>query len=279
MRGVDHYRIDARVDEGCDAIERIRRRPDSRADAQTTAAVFTSTRTLGGLLDIFDGDETLKLAARADDEHFLDAVLVKELQHLFFWRIFGNGDESLFGRHHRRDGVIELGFETKVAARDDADHLVALHDRHAGNAAGLGKLEHLTDGGFGRDRDGIEHHAALEFLDSGHLERLRLDGHALVNDADTALLGDSDREARLGHRIHRCRDQREVQANVTRQSSRQIDFARENFRISRDQKHVIESECFLKNTHAGSRPMSYWTTHSTHPGRPGKLAPFRGPFS
>ncbi len=56
------------------------------------------------------------------------------------------------------------------------------------------------------DGDGIFDDAAFEALDLGYFGGLRLGRHVLVNDADTAFLRDRDREPRLGHGIHRGRD-------------------------------------------------------------------------
>ena len=43
---------------------------------------------------------------------------------------------------------------------------------------------------------------------------LRLDRQVLVDDAEAALLGHGDRQARLGDRVHRGRDDRDVQADL-----------------------------------------------------------------
>jgi len=81
---------------------------------------------------------------------------------------------------------------------------------HAGDVLGTRELEHFADGRLGAHGDRVVDDAALEALHPRHLPGLRLDGHVLVDDADAALLRDGDREAVLGHGIHRGRDDRQV---------------------------------------------------------------------
>ena len=89
--------------------------------------------------------------------------------------------------------------------RDDADRLRADDHRDAGDAARARERPDLADRHVGGDRDRVLDDAAFELLDATDFERLRLDGHALVDDADAAFLRDGDREARFGDRVHRRR--------------------------------------------------------------------------
>ena len=66
----------------------------------------------------------------------------------------------------------------------------------------------------GRDRDRVAQHARFVALDARHLGRLLLGREVLVDDADAAFLRDGDRQARLGHGVHRRRHERQVQADV-----------------------------------------------------------------
>ena len=254
MGGIDHHGIHAGLDQSHHPIKRVGRGADRSAHTQASALVFAGARPIGGLLDIFDGDQTLELMAVADHQHLLDAVLVEELQHVLARGVLAHGDEALLRRHHRRDGLVEVLLEAQVAARDDTDDLLALHHRHAGDAARAGELEHLADGGVGRDGDGVEHHAALVLLDAGDLAGLRLDGHAFVDDADTALLGDGDGETGFGDRVHCSRDDRQVEADGAGQLRGEVDLAGQHLGISRDEQHVIEGECFLQDAHRGGCP-------------------------
>ena len=78
-------------------------------------------------------------------------------------------------------------------------------------------LEHLAHRHIGGDGDRIADNAGLESLDSGHLTRLFGWRIILVDDADSAFLGDGDGKPRLGHGIHGSRHQRNVQRDATGQ--------------------------------------------------------------
>ena len=112
------------------------------------------------------------------------------------------------GRHDIGHRLVEAGFKSKITVGDDADHLTAVDHRQAGNALGAGDLEHLAHGHLRRDSDRILDHARFESLDRCNLRGLHFDIHILVDDADAALLGKRNRQARLGHGIHGSRQQR-----------------------------------------------------------------------
>ena len=201
--GIDHHGIHAGLDQSRHPIERVGRGADRSAHPQASALVLAGARPIGRFLYVFDGDQTLELAVLTHHQHFLDAMLVEEIEHDLARRILRYGNETLLRGHHRGDQGVEGELETQVAAGDDTDHLTALHHRHAGDAVRAGECEDLAQGGVRGYGDGIEHHAALVFLDARNLAGLCLDGHAFVDDADTALLGDGDGETGFGDRVHR----------------------------------------------------------------------------
>ena len=94
------------------------------------------------------------------------------------------------------------------------------------------------------------------FLTRSHFARLGLDAHVLVDDADAAFLRDGDREARFGDRVHGRGEDRQIEPDRAGELRAQVDVARQEFGVCRDQQHVVEGECFLENTH-GSVPTAY----------------------
>jgi hypothetical protein len=56
--------------------------------------------------------------------------------------------------------------------------------------------------GVGLDGDGVDDHAGLGALDLVDLAGLLLDGEVAVDDAEAALLGHGDGQARLGDGVH-----------------------------------------------------------------------------
>ena len=111
-----------------------------------------------------------------------------------------------------------------------------------------GELDDLADGHVGRDGDRIADHAAFEFLDARDFGGLAVDGHVLVDDADAAFLRHGDGEARLGDRVHGGGHQRKVEPDVAREARAEVDFARQDFRVGRHQKNVVEGQRFFEDS-------------------------------
>ena len=76
-------------------------------------------------------------------QHFLDAVLVQQREHLILGRVFAHRDQPILRRHHGGYRRVELGFEAQIAMRHDADHLGAEHHRHPGDVLGAGQFDDL----------------------------------------------------------------------------------------------------------------------------------------
>src|SRR6202022_4650295 len=79
VRRVEDEDIHLGSDELAGAVEKIARDADRGADAEPAQPVLRRVRILDRLLNVLDGDQSLKAARAVDDEQFFDAVLVKEL--------------------------------------------------------------------------------------------------------------------------------------------------------------------------------------------------------
>ena len=247
VRGIDHHDVDARIAQRGDAVESIGRRADRRADAQPAAAVLARARKFGRLLEVLDGDHALQAPGAVHHQHLLDAVPVEEAQDLVLRRVLTDRYEPFLRRHHR---CVEMQLEAQVAVGHDALDLAGRrHDRHSGDALGAGQFDDFPDRLVGRHRDRVGDHAALELLHARNLARLAIGRHVLVDDADAAFLGDGDRQARLGHGIHGRRDKRQVEPYVARQLRGEVDVARQYFGVRGNEEDIVESECFLNDSH------------------------------
>ena len=111
------------------------------------------------------------------------------------------------------------------------------------------KLDGITHRHVLRDRDRVAQHAGLVTLDLHHLRGLLFGSHVFVNDADTPLLRERNRKPSVGHRIHRRRNERDVQRNVAGELGRKLYVAGEDRRVGGDEQHVIESQRFLYQPH------------------------------
>ena len=73
--------------------------------------------------------------------------------------------------------------------------------------------------------------------------------HVLVDDAEAALLRDGDGEARLGHRVHRRRDERDVERDRAGEAGLEGDVAGNDEGMGGDQQDVVERQRFPDDTH------------------------------
>ena len=68
-----------------------------------------------------------------DDQHFLDAMLVQQREHFVLAGAFLDRDQAFLARHDVLDRIVGLLLEAQIAVGDDADELLAVDDRHAGD--------------------------------------------------------------------------------------------------------------------------------------------------
>ena len=93
-----------------------------------------------------------------------------------------------------------------------------LRDRDAGNLVVRHQLHGVFDLLIGRHGDRIHDHAAFRPFHLVDFGSLSFDRRVLVNDADAALLGERDREARFGNGVHGGADDRDFQLDAVGQS-------------------------------------------------------------
>ncbi|MPN23666.1 hypothetical protein SDC9_171059 [bioreactor metagenome] len=112
-----------------------------------------------------------------------------------------------------------------------------------------GNFKHIANRHQRRNGNRILQDAGFETLDLGHFSCLSLGREVLVDDADTALLSQSNGKTPFRHGIHGGREQRKVQGNVAGQLGSKTDIAREDLRMCGDEQHVVEGEGFLQQSH------------------------------
>ena len=149
-------------------------------------------------------------------------------------------------RHALGDRQIESRFKSEIAIREDADEFaVRVRHRHAGNLVLLHHLQRFGDRLPRTHRHWIDDHPRLGALHFVDLFRLLLDGHVLMDDAEPALLSHCDRQARLGHGVHRSGDDRNVDPDVARQPRCGVDEIRMELRFRRTKQDIIERQADL----------------------------------
>jgi hypothetical protein len=249
VRGVDDKRIDACLHQQFGALLGALADTDCRADAKLPVGVAGGAGEAGLLEDVLDGHQAAQLEGVVDDDHALELFLVHQRLAVGQRRAFAHRDQALARRHDLAHRRVEPRFETEVTIGDDADDGLALHHRESGDAARLGELDHLAHRHLGRDGEGIAQHTRLVALDLGHLGGLLLGREVLVDDADAAFLGERDRQAGLGDGVHRRRDQRQIEADVSGEGGREVGVARQDARKRGNQQHVVEGQRFAQKAH------------------------------
>ena len=245
VRGVDDEHVDAGGDQRLCTLRRVRPDAHSGADAQTTLRILRRLRELDALLDVLDGDQAADASCRVDDRQLLDAVAVQQLLGLRERRADRSGDE-IARRHQRRHRLRVVLLEAQVAVREDADELVVVGDRHAGDVVALHQRDRIRHERVGRQRHGLDDHPGLGALHLVDLGDLRCDRHVALDDPDPTFARERDRHARLGDGVHRRRDDGNLEHDRPRQPRCGRDVVRENGGLRGHEEDVVEGEPFLR---------------------------------
>src|SRR3990172_2505459 len=267
VRRVHDDHVHLGLDQTLDAIFRALTHPNRGAGEQTAFGIFGRARVFGRLLDVFDGNKAFQTELVIHHEDFFNPVLVQQLEYLVARSAFLDRHQFFLRRHDARHRFLVAGLEAQVAAGDDAHELVALGHRHAGDVLGAREFQYLADGGIGRHGDRVADDAGFELLDAAYFVRLAHRRDVLVDNAETPFLGQADGGARLRHRVHGGRQQRDIEADGARQGGFQVHVLGQDVRMRREQQDIVKGEAFLNYTHAVLyviRPAAVnWATHKS----------------
>ena len=97
----------------------------------------------------------------------------------------------------------------------------------------------------GREEKRIGNDAVLRALYLIDLGGLILNGHILVDHADTALTGNGDGHIGLGDRVHGRGHQGDIQGNILGQLGGQIHFVGQHIGLCRDQQNIVKGQPFF----------------------------------
>ena len=212
-------------------------------DAQPAVLVLAGIRIELRLLDVLDRDQADAAIGLVDDQQLLDAVLVQEALGLLAGDALAHGDQLVPG-HQLGDRLARVAGKAHVAVGQDADQLAraALDHRDAGDLVIGHQPQRVGQRLVGVDRDRVDHHPGLEFLDLADFVRLLVDRHVAVDDADPAGLRHRDRERAFGHRVHRRRDQRDAELDLAGDAGAGVGLAGQDAGCRRDQHHVVKGQ-------------------------------------
>ncbi|MEH2598280.1 hypothetical protein V1278_005193 [Bradyrhizobium sp. AZCC 1577] len=249
MCGIDHDQVDAGIDQPFGALKATLADRGRGSHTQAAMLVLAGERMRNRLFHVLDGDQPDAAVLVVDNEQFLDAVGVQHPLRFVLANVLANRDEVLV-RHQLRDFLFGIGRKADVAVGENADQLAgrilagAGDDGNAGKAVVLHQRQRVRQHRIGTDGQRIDHHSGFILLDLPHLRGLPLRIEVAVDDADAAGLRHRDRHARFGDRVHRRRDNRNVQRNRAGHVGADISLRGQDIRETGLQKHIVEREGF-----------------------------------
>ncbi|MNV13593.1 hypothetical protein D3C71_1042410 [compost metagenome] len=232
MSGVDHHHVNAGGDQCGNAITGVFTGTDCSTHAQTTLIVLAGQRVSLGFFDVVDGHHALEGEFVVDDQHAFDAVLVQQFTHIVLVGAFLDRDQTLFRRHHFTDSGFQTVLETHVTGGDNADQVAIVQHRNAGDVVHAGEFEQFAHGSVGVDGDRVLDHTGFVTLDLADFGSLLLDGHVLVDDADTTFLSHGDCQTGFSDGVHGSGNQWNIQLDATGKAGLETDFVRKHLGIT-----------------------------------------------
>ena len=193
-------------------------------------------------------------AVRVDDRQLLDPVAVEQAARPRSSVVPTGAVTRPSAVISAETGCVDVLLEAEVAVREDADEAAAVvGDRHARDVVVLHQLERVGDERGRRQRERLDDHPRLGALDLVDLGHLLGDREVAVDDPDPALARERDRHPRLGDRVHRRRDDRDLERDRARQPRRGRDVVRQHRRLGRHEQDVVEGEALLRRTSRNGR--------------------------
>jgi hypothetical protein len=139
--------------------------------------------------------------------------------------------------HQCRDRLSGVRLEAEIAVRQDPDeHAGVVGDRNAGDPVALHQGQRVGDGVVGPERDRLDDHPRLGALDLVDLDDLIGNREIAMEDSDSALTRDRDRQPGLGDCVHRGADDRDLERDRPGQPRRGAHVVRQHRTTRRDEQ-------------------------------------------
>ena len=216
-------------------------------DPQAAQLVLAGMGVLDLLLDVLDRDQTLEAALLVDHQELLDSVPVEQQLGLLEGGAHRRGDQVFLG-HEALDGPIELGAEAQVPVGHDPNQgTVVAYNGDTTNTVFLHTGLGIAHQGICREGDRVQDHPAFGPFDPPHLHGLLVYRHVLVQNPYTPFPGHGNRHAGFGHRIHGCRYNGHIDADVAGKLGGNINFPGQDFAVGGNQEDIVVGEAFSQD--------------------------------
>ena len=206
---VENYGVNLLGYECRYAVHSVGSDADACSHAETTLRVLTSVGVVLELCDIAVGDKAYELALVVNNGELLDLVCEEHLCCALKVGLVSSHDVLL--SHHLLNLALHVALEAEVAVCYDTDeHALVVNYGDATDLILLHESQGVAHGVILEDSHGVVDHAALGALNATNMRRLCSDRHVLVDNADTALACQGNRQVGLGYGVHSGRHNGDV---------------------------------------------------------------------
>ena len=226
---IDDDSVDTCIYQCLHTVEGIYRHTHTGSHAQTTFLILACHRLILCLSDILVGDQSYQMVVLIHNRQFLDLILLQDLCGRIQIRLQMGSDKILLG-HHLINLLVQATLETQVTVGDDSHQIVILVDnRDTTDVIFCHHVKCILHGPSTTDRHRVVYHTILSTLNDGHLAGLSLNGHVLVNHADTTLTSNGNSHSTLCNSIHCCCHKGNIQVDITGEPGFQLYLLRKYF--------------------------------------------------
>src|SRR5438270_3761260 len=192
--GIDNQNVETGCEQRFGALDALAAGAGRRSDPETAMLILAGRRISLRFLDVLDGYQADAPIGFVDDKQLLDAMLVQEAFGVLAGNTFAHRDKAV-PRHQLGDRLPRVVGESDIAVGQNAGEPAgtALYDRDAGELVVGREPQRVGEGLLRMDRDRVDDHAGLEFLDLADFVGLLFERHIAVDDADPAGLRHCDR--------------------------------------------------------------------------------------
>ena len=234
VSSIDNDSIGTGIHQSLHTVEGISSYSHSGSYTQTAFRVFASHRFIFSFRNIFISNQSYQLTFFIHNRQFLNSVFLQNLRnsfHIGSW-ICSN---DIFFCHHFIDMLIHISYEAKVTISNNSYQIsFIIYYWNTTDSVFCHQCQCISYSRTSLNGYRIINHTIFSALHNGNLTCLFLNGHILMNNADTTFTCNGNSHFRFSNRVHSGRYKRNFQLNVFRKLCREFDSFREYFRVSGD---------------------------------------------
>ena len=242
MRGVDHDHVAFGIHQRFGAGKALVANGGRRRHAQAACGILGGIGVQHGLFNVLHRDQAHAVIGIVYHQQLLDTAGMEQAARFLLADAFGDG-RQIIACHQFAHRLHRVVGKTHIAVGEDAHQLSRRIDhRNPADAVLRHQCLRLAQRGIGRDRDGVDHHAAFKALHPADCGALLLDRQIAVQHANPAQLRHYDGHLGLGHRVHRGGQHRNVEGDAARQPCPRARLAGHDVALARPKEDVVKCQ-------------------------------------